>query len=269
VNDNSIIILCVSREILEGALLDRNAAYMAARSSDRGLQVKAILVVGRVENEMVTALGWALAQKPAFVLMTGALGTGAEDSARACLARAVGAVPVEKREALEFVRSSCRRLHAKGLIPDATITAEHARMAMLPPGSKCFENPIGAALGVELAVDGTRVFLLPGVPAEMQAMFSRHVLPRMLAKGPRALRKQRSIDCEGDDDSELHRILATFSKQHPRVEVRTRTMGTERDPVTQITLQAEHHDAVGLDVMLADAEFDLRSRLGLETGHGG
>jgi nicotinamide-nucleotide amidase len=268
VDDSSIIILCVSREILEGSLLDRNAAYMAARSSDGGLHVKAVLVVGRVESEIVTALGWALAQKPAFLLMTGALGTGADDIARACLARAIGTAPVENRQALEFVKSSCRRLHAKGMIAEAGITAERARMAMLPPGAKCFENPIGASPGVELTVDGTRVFLLPGVPAEMQAMFSSHVLPRMLAKGPRTLRKQRSIDCDGGGDPALHRILATFSQLHPRVEVRTRTLGTERDPMTQITLQAEHHDAGGLDVMLDNAELDLRSRLGLHSGHG-
>jgi molybdopterin-biosynthesis enzyme MoeA-like protein len=267
VNVDSII-LCFSREILEGAVVDRNAAFMAARMTDLGLHVKAILVVGRAEREIVDALQWALHQKPAFTLATGALGTAVDDNARAGLAKAIGVELKQSPEAMTLISSSCRRLHAKGLIDDAEAIADRCGAAMVPPGSKCFENPIGSSPGVELTVGGTKVFLLPGVPAELQAMFSRHVLPKLMAKGPTTLRKHRIVDCDGADDSTLSQILGTFARQHPGVAVRTRTVGCERDAVTQITLQAEHPDAAGLDDLLERAELDLRSLLGVQTGQG-
>lgn len=266
-NDKTVIIICISREVLEGSVVDRNAAFMAARINGLGLRVSTILVADRVENEMVDALKWAMQQRPAFVVMSGAMGPNFDDNARGCLAKAVGASPVESQEALEFIRSSYRRLHAKGLIDDPEIGPERARMAMVPPGSKCFENPVGSAPGVMLVVGSTTVFLLPGVPAEMQAMFAHNVMPRMMEQGPSTVRKQRTVDCEGGDESALSRILNTVAKRHPKVEVRTRMAGTETSPVIQIMLQAEHHDPVGLDEMLEHAELDLRSRLGLETGH--
>jgi nicotinamide-nucleotide amidase len=268
-NDKSVIIICVSREILEGAVVDRNAAFMAGRIDGVGLRVRTILMVDRVEGEMVQVLKWALEQKPAFLVMSGAMGPNFDDNARACLSKAVGATPVRSQEALDCIESSYRRLHAKGMIDDPEIDPERERMIMVPPGAKCFENPIGSAPAVELAVGDTTVFLVPGVPAEMQAMFTHHVLPKMMAQGPSTVRKHRTVDCEGGDESTLSRILSTVQRHHAKVEVRTRMLGTSASPVIQITLQAEHHDPVELEELLEKAEMDLRSRLGLEKRAGG
>src|SRR5262249_34351515 len=74
VNQKTVIVLCVSREILEGAVVDRNAAFMAARVTDLGFRVRSMQVLDRVENEMVASLKWALETKPAYVLVTGGIG---------------------------------------------------------------------------------------------------------------------------------------------------------------------------------------------------
>lgn len=268
-NDKSVIIICVSREILEGAVVDRNAAFMAGRIDGLGLRVRTILMVDRVETEMVQALKWAMEQSPAFTVMSGAMGPNFDDNARACLSKAVGTTPVRSQEALECIQSSYRRLHAKGMIDDPEINPERERMIMVPPGARCFENPIGTAPAVELVVGDTTVFLVPGVPAEMQAMFTHHVLPKMMTQGPSTVRKHRTVDCEGGDESTLSRILSTVQRRHTKVEVRTRMVGTTEKPVIQITLQAEHHDPVELEEMLENAELDIRSRLGLEHPAGG
>jgi molybdopterin-biosynthesis enzyme MoeA-like protein len=267
-NDKTVIILCVSREILEGAVVDRNAAFMATRINGLGLRVRTIQVVDRVESEMVNALKWAIEQAAAFVVMTGGMGPNFDDNSRACAAKAAGLVLVESPEALEFIRSSYRRLHARDAVEDPEINEERARMAMVPSGAICFENPIGSAPGVELKVGGTRIFLLPGVPSEMQRMFTHNVLPAMMAEGPSTVRKQRTIDFGGGDESAISRVLATVAKRHPKVAVRTRVLGSDSAPVIQISLMAEQHDPVAIDELLEKAELDLRSRLGLETGHG-
>ncbi len=173
----NVIILVVSREILDGTVVDRNAAFMANRLGALGYRVRTIQMVDRVETEMVAAMRWALDQKPDCVLVSGGLGPMDDDSTRACAAKAVGLPLREDQKALEFVRASYRRLFALGLVDDAEMDAGRRRMALLPAGADCGENSIGAGPAVRLAVGTTTLFLLPGVPAELQRLFQTFVVP--------------------------------------------------------------------------------------------
>src|SRR5262245_14382295 len=98
--DKSVIILVVSREILEGSVVDRNAAFIANRIDDLGYRVRTIQVVDRVEAEVVAAVTWALEQKPTFVLLTGGMGPQWDDNSRSCLAKATGLPLAEDPKAL-------------------------------------------------------------------------------------------------------------------------------------------------------------------------
>jgi nicotinamide-nucleotide amidase len=130
--DKSVIILVVSREILEGSVVDRNAAFIANRIDDIGYRVRTIQVVDRVESEMVAALSWALEQKPTFVLLTGGMGPNWDDNSRGCLAKASGLPLEEDAKALEFIANSYRRLHAKEVIDDPNLNDSRRGMANCP-----------------------------------------------------------------------------------------------------------------------------------------
>ena len=265
--DKSVILIVVSREILEGTVVDRNAAFIANRIDDVGYRVRTIQVVDRVESEMVAALSWALEQKPAFVLMTGGMGPNWDDNARNITGKATGLPLVDDGKALEFVRSSYRRMHAKGLIDDPELTEERARMARVPKGSICHENPIGTAPAVQLRHGATTIFLLPGVPAEMQRLFTLHVMPAMVAEGPNTVRSERQVDYHGHDESAISKALGEIVKAHPHVSFRTRVQGTEEGRTIRITLVSENEDAVALSELLDRAEAGLRDALGIEV-HG-
>lgn len=262
--DKSVIILVVSREILEGSVVDRNAAFIANRIDDIGYRVRTIQVVDRVESEMVAALSWALEQKPTFILLTGGMGPNWDDNSRGCLAKASGLPLREDPQALEFIANSYRRLHAKEVIADPTLTDSRRGMAQLPKGSICYENTVGTAPAVLLRLGTTTVFLLPGVPAEMQRFFTTHVMPVMSAEGPDTVRGERHVDYHGHDESSISRALSDVSQKHPTVSIRTRVQGTEASRTIRIMLVAEHEDAVQLNDMLDTAEQDLRDRLGIE-----
>lgn len=262
--DKSVIILVVSREILEGSVVDRNAAFMASRIDELGYRVCSIHVVDRVETEMVTAIRCALEQNPRFLLITGGMGPSWDDNSRACVAKATGLPLVQDATALDCVRNSYRRLHAKGLIDDGELNEERARMASLPKGSTCFENPIGTAPAVQLTVGATTLFLLPGVPPEMQRIFKLFVLPAMAAAGPGTPRGQRLLDYHGRDESAISSALRDLARQHPQVSFRTRMQGTEEATTIRITLVAEHADARTLEQLLERAEHGLRERLGID-----
>jgi nicotinamide-nucleotide amidase len=246
--DKSVILLVVSREILEGSVVDRNAAFISNRIDDIGYRVRTIQVVDRVETEVTAAIKWALEQKPTFVLLTGGMGPNWDDSSRGCLAKAVGVPLVEDKKALEFVQNAYRRLHAKDVVDDAEMTDARRGMAMVPTGSIVYENTVGTAPAVQLTVGSTTVFLLPGVPAEMQRFFTQHVMPVMSAAGPDTVRGERQVDYHGHDESSIN----------------TRVQGIEGARTIRLNLVAEHEDAVQLNDLLDKAEQDLRNRLGLE-----
>jgi nicotinamide-nucleotide amidase len=262
--DKSVIILVVSREILEGSVVDRNAAFIANRIDDIGYRVRTIQVVDRVEAEVTAAIKWALEQKPTFVLLTGGMGPNWDDSSRGCLAKAAGLPLAEDAKALEFVQSSYRRLHAKGVIDDDELNESRRGMALLPKGAVAHENLVGTAPAVQLRVGATVVFLLPGVPPEMQRFFTMHVMPVMSAEGPNTVRSERHVDYHGHDESVISTALAELAKKHPLVSIRTRVQGVEGARTIRLMLVAEHEDPVHLADLLDEAERELRDRLGIE-----
>ena len=48
---------------------------------------------------------------------------------------------------------------------------------MLPENAEPISNPIGSAPGVRVDVEGTVLFALPGVPSEMEAIFTETIAP--------------------------------------------------------------------------------------------
>lgn len=262
--DKSVIILVVSREILEGSVVDRNAAFIANRIDDIGYRVRTIQVVDRVEAEMVATMAWAIGQKPTFVLVTGGMGPNWDDNTRGCLALAAGVELEENAQASEFVQNAYRRLFAKKVVSHPDMTDSRQGMARLPKGSKCYENTVGTAPAVQLEHGPTTVFLLPGVPAEMQRFFTSQVMPVMAAAGPDTVRGERAVDYHGHDESQISRVLYDIKAKHPQISLRTRVQGTMMARTIRIVLVAEQDDAVQLNNLLEQAEQDLRDRLGLE-----
>lgn len=261
--DKSVIILVVSREILEGAVVDRNAAFIASRLDDIGYRVSRIAVIDRVRDEMVATMRWAIDQKPTFIIQTGGMGPHWDDNARAVLATASGLPLAEDSAAIGFVQNAYRRLHARDLIDDPELNDTRRGMGNVPQGSVCFENTVGSAPAVMLRLQDTSVFLLPGVPAEMQRFFTVNVMPIVSAEGPDTVRGERHVDYHGHNEAPINRAINDIAKKHPQVSLRMRVQG-ELNAIRRIMLVSEHEDPIALDDLLDQAEHDLRERLGLE-----
>jgi nicotinamide-nucleotide amidase len=263
--DKSVIILVVSREILEGAVLDRNAAFICNRVDDLGYRVRTVQVVDRVENEITSAIRWALEQKPRFVLVTGGLGPSFDDNSRACAAKATGLPLREDDKAMEYVQNSYQRLFARGVVEDPAMNEDRRRMAQIPAGAECFENPIGTGPAVRLDAGETTLFLLPGVPAEMQRLFQLFVSPALSAMAPDVIRQHRTVDYHGTDESVLSHVIREIAREYPEVSFRTRLGGPSDEKMIRIELVADHPDTNKLDDILQTAERELRKRIGGPT----
>ena len=100
-----------------------------------------------------------------FVVITGGLGPTADDITRDAIAAAVGRPLEENPEALGQIRALLARLQRP-------LNDSNRVQAMIPRGCMVIRNPRGTAPGIHYSGEQAQVFALPGVPAEMKAMFS-------------------------------------------------------------------------------------------------
>ena len=108
------------------------------------------------EIDTIADLVRARATDVEVVLVTGGLGGTPDDLTREAIAAAFGVGQEEVAELAERLRARFRR------DPEYA-----ARWASLPAGSRPLENPLGGAPGFVIE----NVYVLPGLPAEMEAMF--------------------------------------------------------------------------------------------------
>src|SRR5438034_877113 len=134
-----------------------------------------------------------------FVLVTGGLGGTPDDLTREALAAAFG---VGQEEVPEL---------ADGLRARFTRDPEYAaRWAQLPLGSRGIENPLGGAPGFVIE----NVYVLPGLPAEMRAMFE--AIAREFAGSPPIGSWRRTYRTR---ESEIAAVLVEAGERFPGASV--------------------------------------------------
>lgn len=155
-----VTIVCIGDELLAGDIVDLNSTWLAKNLTEEGSVVRRILVIPD-DVEVI-----ACEVKNAYdlsdqVVVTGGLGPTHDDVTRYGIASAFGLKIIRDQKAIEVVEKAIAR-HGRKPRPESYI------MADVPEGSEVIPNPVGAAAG--FIVNG-RVFIFPGVPAEMKAMF--------------------------------------------------------------------------------------------------
>ena len=152
----SASILTIGHEIVSGDVQNTNAAWLARRLAPLGVGVRMVAAVPD-EIEAIAEFVRGEAPRVDFLLVTGGLGGTPDDLTREALAHAFG---VEQEEVPEL---------ADDLRARFTRDPEYAaRWALLPQGSRVLANPLGGAPGFALG----NVYVMPGLPAEMEAMFA-------------------------------------------------------------------------------------------------
>jgi molybdenum cofactor synthesis domain-containing protein len=148
-------ILTIGNEIVSGDVPNTNASWLAQRLEPLGVKVRH---VAAVPDEIDEIAQFVRERAPAvdFLLVTGGLGGTPDDLTREALAAAFG---VEQEEVASLAADLRSRF---------TGDPEYAaRWALLPAGSRPLANPRGGAPGFAIE----NVYVFPGLPAEMEAMF--------------------------------------------------------------------------------------------------
>jgi len=192
----TVALVSTGHEVLRGHTLNTNASWLARRATEAGAKVTSVRTVGDDLPDLEGALRAALAESD-VVVVTGGLGPTEDDRSREALARVLGA-PLEDDAAARAVVARYFARSGRAAIP------MQWRQAQVPRGARALDNDQGTAPGiVATTATGQTVFLLPGPPREMRAMFEREVLPCWAATGALEEVASRVVWTAGVPESEV------------------------------------------------------------------
>ncbi len=194
-------ILAVGYELTQGEVINSNAALIARELLHLGLTVTTHTTVGDDLGQIASAMAEA-AGRCDVLIVTGGLGPTCDDLTREGAAACAG-VPLEFHpECAEEIRHYYQeRLHA-GSMPE-----ENLQQAYLPQGSTVLRNSWGTAPGFLLTAHDCRIFALPGVPRECEAMLRHRVLPLLQTELESQLTLVRILRIFGMGESSVDALL--------------------------------------------------------------
>ena len=243
-------VVAVGTELLLGQSVNRNAATIGQRLADEGFDTHFQTVVGDNLARIVSAFQVAVGRSDA-VIITGGIGPTQDDLTREALCALAGAEMTRDADHAAWIEA---RLRSQGRDPIPSVF----RMADLPTGATGLPNSNGVALGVAIEHEGTWLFAMPGVPAEMIPMLEQEVLPRLrkVAGSPTVLRSF-VLHCWGIGESSIANLLDDlFASENPSVAFLIKDMEVR----VRITAKAESHEEAM--ALISPMAAEVRSRLG-------
>lgn len=204
-------ILATGNEVLTGTVVDSNAAFIAGALEEAGIEVRRHTCVGDDIEQIAGALT-EIAARADIALITGGLGPTGDDLTTEAVARAAGVNLLLDQTAYASVE---RFFANRGFKMRST----DPKQALLPEGAVCIANSVGSAPGFFLDMGRCRVYVMPGVPFEMEIMMTDSVLPDIDSRrhGGRAHAAARTLSVFGLPESEVGRLIAGIADGFPGI----------------------------------------------------
>ena len=230
-------ILTIGNEVVSGDVPNTNATWLAQRLESLGVRV---VLAAAVPDEL-EAIGDVLRrerERVGVVVVTGGLGGTPDDITREAVAAAFGVGQDEVPELADELRARFPK-H-----PDYA-----ARWARLPTGSTPLRNPHGGAPGFMLG----NVWVLPGLPSEMEAMFDANAEQ---FRGERPISAWRRS--YATRESEIVHLLTGATVRWPTVTIGSYPRFPPGGPEVEIVLKSADPSALAqavawLEPLLANA----------------
>lgn len=240
-------IVAVGSELLDGDREDTNSRWLARRLFECGAFVSGVAIVPD-ELERIADAVRARARR-GIVLVCGGLGPTADDRTREGVAAALG-VALARDSAAEAA------IHARLARVGRSPGAGQLRQADLPAGARVLDNPVGVAPAFVLEEGGGLVVALPGVPAELKAIFDASVAPLVQSRRG-AVQVRRVLKVAGRTESYVDERVAGFlGGSSPAWTI----LATEGG--VQLVLRAAADSGEAAAAVLAPLEAGIRERLG-------
>lgn len=162
-------IITIGDELLYGARIDTNSAFIGNRLDSIGIEVRYMTSTGDNMELMIEAITLAL-RRADIILTTGGLGPTDDDITKNAICKVFKRNLIFHEEILESLQ---KRFNDRGM----EMPAINQNQALLPQGAKFLANQTGSALGILIEERGKVFCAMPGVPSEMRPMIDEELLP--------------------------------------------------------------------------------------------
>jgi molybdenum cofactor synthesis domain-containing protein len=231
-------ILTIGNEIVSGDTENTNASWLGRRLESLG--VKVVLSAG-VPDELERIIDVVNRERARVdhLIVTGGLGGTPDDITREALAAAFEVPQVVVPELDADLRARFTRDPAYA-----------ARWAALPEGSRPLENPRGGAPGFRIE----NVWVLPGLPGEMKAMFDRYTDEFNTGLPIESWRRRYSTR-----ESTISPALVEATERWPDVSIGSYPSFHETGPQVEVVLKSAETDTLEAAVAWLESELDRLS----------
>jgi len=214
-------ILTIGNELVSGDVPNTNGSWLAKRLAPLGIETRLLAAVPD-EIETIAAFVREHAPRADVLLVTGGLGGTPDDLTREAIAAAFGVGQEEVPEVAERLRARFRH------------NPEYAaRWALLPAGARPLENPLGGAPGFVVE----NVYVMPGLPAEMEAMFETIADELRDAQPIRSWRRRYRTR-----ESTIVGVLEATVERHPSVLVGSYPTFGKDGPEVEVVVKSSDPD---------------------------
>lgn len=242
-------ILSIGDELTSGQTVNHNAAWLGEQLQLLGIRVRRHLTVGDELDDIVRALQWT--HKGCDVLLiSGGLGPTADDLTREALAAAMQEKLVTDADSVQEITAFFNRLHRP-------MPAVNLVQAMRPVSARCISNVNGTAPGIAARWGKCQVFAMPGVPREMKAMFTQHVVPVLATVGAASVLRICKLNTFGLGESTLGDRIRDLMQRGANPSVGT----TVHDGIVSVRIYARGSPAEA-DALIKSVATEVTARLG-------
>ncbi len=192
-------LITIGDEILTGHTVNTNAAFIAEKLTDIGLEVKYVSTTGDSLDLMEEAFRLAL-KRARIIITTGGLGPTDDDNTKKAIVKVFKRNLIFHEDILEDMK---QRYAQRGIV----MPAINQNQALLPQGAKFFPNKNGSAVGICISEEGRTFISLPGVPGEMRQIMQDEVLPYLKGLNLGQILKITKLRTTGVVESKLADML--------------------------------------------------------------
>lgn len=166
-----IVLVTIGDELLNGDIVNTNAAWMSRQITDLGGEVHAVETIGDSREQLLDVLSRSV-NNAEVVLLTGGLGPTHDDITKKVICEFCGDELILDEPTLDFVKLIFERM-------ELPFSSSNYDQAMVPSRADVLRNEKGTAPGLWMKHGDAVIVAMPGVPVEMKHLMKTSVIPRL------------------------------------------------------------------------------------------
>ena len=253
-------VIAVGNELLLGIVQDTNTHWLCTQITGLGGAVRRATLIPDDFSAIAETLSRALDAGRDLIVLTGGLGPTEDDMTMRALGAALDLDVAERPDALEMIQRRYRELAEARRVEEKELTPSRRKMARLPEGATPLYNPVGTAPGALIQRNGSTIVVLPGVPSEMEGIWTASLQPYLEEIFQSSFYAERHLVVDVNDESGLAPLLKDVQSEWPQVYVKSRPRSFAEGQMVWVTL-AMGGDQPAVERTLADLTRELMKAL--------